>query len=421
MKKLRFKTATYSPLDDISRDSPVGLDDCNGIGKELVVRTGEEKEMHWLEACELNISAVTAAVVAYGTQGQRSLQEVSEILADPRKLDLCKQLMRASDAWGGMLARVGAKLDYFVDKEKASVLTTVSRFLRFLDTPAMAASTRTSSFNPAQLKRGKMTVYIVLPPEQMKAGMGWLRMIVGSMIRAVVREGADERRLVHFVLDESASLGVMDSIEDLVDKFRKYGCRAQFYYQSQGQLAKCWPKDQGQTLLSSAAKIYVNVSDLQTAQVVSSTLGKATIIVEGGSSGTSGGTNWGWSEGTQGSSNNSGGSNRGWNTGESWQQAPRELLKPEEVLALPPLTAITFPGGGVPPVVTRLVRYFEEPRLAELANGGGFFSRVRAACRTLVCSAIILGAGIVLAAILTQLVQGELSRQNQPVRVQTPW
>jgi type IV secretion system protein VirD4 len=418
--KLHMKSATYNPIDGINKNSPLALDDCNGVAKELVVRTGDEKEPHWLDSAEAHISAVAATVVQYGTPGRRSLQEVSDVLASPNKLELCKKLMKQSLAWDGMLARHGSKLDFFVDKEKGSVLTTVNRSLRFLDTPAMAASTRASSFNPAKLKRGKMTVYIVLPPEQMKAGMGWLRLIVGSMIRAVVCEGPDERRKVHFVLDESASLGVMDSIEDLVDKMRKYGCRAQFYYQSAGQLMKCWPKDQGQTLMSSASKIYFGVSDIQTAQVVSAMLGKETIVVEGGGSGTSGGSNRGWSQSAQGGST-SGGSNNGWNSNESWQQAPRELLKPEEVISLPPLIAISFPGGGVPPVCTRLVRHFEEPRLAKLASGGGWLSRVRAACRTLIGSAIILAAGILLAAMLTEMVKARPAPQRQPAPVPMPY
>ncbi len=417
--ELRTKSATYNPIDDINKDSPLALDDCNGIAKELVVRTGDEKETHWLDASEQHISGVTATVVEYGPPGRRSLQEVSAILASPPKLEQCKQLMKQSSAWGGMLARLGGKLEYFVDKEKGSVLTTVGRFLRFLDTPAMAACTQTSSFNPAKLKRVKMTIYIVLPPEQMKAGMGWLRLIVGSMIRAVVREGPDERRKVHFVLDESASLGVMDSIEDLVDKYRKYGCRAQFYYQSAGQLAKCWPKDQGQTLMSSASKIYFGVSEIQTGQVVTSMLGKETIIVEGGGSGMSGGRNIGWSQGSQGGSY-SGGNNSGWNSNDSWQQAPRELLKPEEVLALPPLVAITFPGGGVPPVCTRLVRHFEEPRLAKLARGGGFICRVRAAISTLIRSAIVLAAAILLAVMLTEILNERAVTRYQSIPVPMP-
>jgi type IV secretion system protein VirD4 len=245
----------------------------------------------------------------------------------------------------------------------------------------------------------------------MKSGQGWLRLNIGSMIRAVVREGLSEYPNVHFVLDESASLGVMDAIEDLVDKYRKYGCRSQFYYQSAGQLAKCWPKDHGQTLMSSATKIYFGVADYQTAQIVSSMLGRETILVEDWSSGRSGGSNKGWSESGKDVSR-SGSTNTGWSEGESLKQAPRELLKPEEILTLPPRTAITFPGGGTAPVCTNLVRYFEEPGLFKPARGG-LFARMREAVKTLFGSAAMLVAGIILAILLTQAVNAQAAKQQQ--------
>ena len=49
------------------------------------------------------------------------------------------------------------------------MMTTTNRFLRFLDTLAVADNTKTSSFNPAELRKGKMTVYLILPPEHMRA------------------------------------------------------------------------------------------------------------------------------------------------------------------------------------------------------------------------------------------------------------
>ncbi len=73
-------------------------------------------------------------------------------------------------------------------------------------------------------------------------------------------------------------------------------------------------------------------------------------------------------------------------------------MKPEEVLALPPRLAITFPGGGLPPVATTLVRSFEEPGLFQRP---GWLSRLRAACRTLAGSAVLLAAGVGMAALLT--------------------
>ena len=91
-----------------------------------------------------------------------------------------------------MMARMGNQLTYFKDKELASVMTTTNRFLRFLDTLAIAESTTTSSFDPKELRNGKMTVYLVLPPEHMRAQSPLLRMWIGSMLRAVVRGGLQE-------------------------------------------------------------------------------------------------------------------------------------------------------------------------------------------------------------------------------------
>ncbi len=177
-------------------------------------------------------------------------------------------------------------------------------------------------------------------------------------------------------------------------------------------MAKCWPKDQGQTPLSNTAKIFFGVQDIQTATLVSSMLGKQTIIVESGGSGTSGGRNSGSSSGSSGFSSNAG-DNQGWSSNDNWQQGPRELLTPDEVLRIPPRYAITFPGGGVAPVLTYMLRYFEEPWLYQ--RSGGLISRFTAACRTLLGALVVLAVGILLAAFLTQAVAAQLNApQDQP-------
>jgi type IV secretion system protein VirD4 len=356
--RLGVESDTFNPLDFFAHDSALALDDCNEIAQALVVRTGEEKEPHWVDSAEKFISAVAAIVVATGEPGRRSLQEVAMLLSHPQLLDKAIDLMLACPLWDGLLARRGSELLHFVEKERGSVLTTCGRFLGFLSTPAMAAVTRESTFDPAYLKRGKTTVYLVLPPERMKAQMGWLRLMVGSMIRGVIREGLYENPRVHFVLDEAASLGQTDCLEDLVDKYRGYGCRAQFYYQSAGQLKKCWPKDEGQTLLSNTSKIFFGVNDVETARLVSETAGKYTQIVTGGGSGNNGGWNRGVSAGTRDASSSSG-SSGGWSENSNWDQRERELLKVDEVMTLSPRVAITFPGLGMRPILSWMIRHYE--------------------------------------------------------------
>lgn len=188
MKKLKRRADTFNPLDFIDKDSPQALDECRDLAEAVVIRTGEEKDPHWNDTAEAVIAAIIAVVVIYGQKdkGTRSLQKVRDILAHPQEFEMAKKLMLEH---GGMLARWGGQLEHLKGDEFSSVMSTCHRHLRFLDTPAIADSTGNSSFDPAELREGKMTVYLVLPPEHMRAQSALLRMWIGSLLRAVVKGG----------------------------------------------------------------------------------------------------------------------------------------------------------------------------------------------------------------------------------------
>lgn len=212
---------------------------------------------------------------------------------------------------------------------------------------------------------------------------------------------------VHFQLDEAAALGRMPALDDAVDKYRGYGVRLYFYYQSLGQLKKCWPEDQGQTLLSNTTKIFFGCNDYQTAEFVSKCLGPETIVVE------SGGSSSGWSRNRGSSSGSSYSENRGSSTSggssHNWQQQSRELLKPDEVMQLDPRIAITL-TPGVRPLWTRLVRYYEEKALFRWR---GWLRRLATACWTLLLSAALLFIALAAAASLTRELHDVLGQQQK--------
>ncbi|WP_254509532.1 type IV secretory system conjugative DNA transfer family protein [Anatilimnocola floriformis] len=400
---------TFNQLDFIDPQSPYALDECNALAKALVVRTGEEKEPHWNDSAELWIAAFIAVVVYFGDRDRtRSLQTVREMLCDPDRMQLALKLMRESDVWSGMLARMGGQLAHFEARERSSTLTTVSRHLRFLDTQTIAVSTGTSTFDPRELSRGKATVYLILPPDHMRAQSALLRMWISSLFRAVIRDGLGEHRKVHFVLDEAASLGALECVEDAIDKLRGYGVRLHLFYQSMGQLQKCFPAGQSQTLLSNCSQVYFGVNDNQTAEYVSTRLGEQTIIVESG--GTSSGTSWQSSSGSQASESSSGSRN----TSHNWSQTARKLLKPEEVMALPQRAAITF-TPGVPPIISTLIRYFEEPSLGKRTS---WLQTKWNASTTLFASAAWLSLMVVVALMLCEAANSQQSQQPAQVPVQ---
>ena len=351
LKLISQNPATLNPLDQIKKDSPTVLEECRDLATALVSRNPDERDPHWADSAILWITALIAVVVWYGESNDRSLQTVRTLLTNPGQLEMAISLMCSSDAFGGMLKRLGGQLRNYTDKELNSTLTTTNRFLNFLDSPAVFESTKSSNFNPEDLLDGKTSIYLILPPASRRSLAPLLRMWIVSMLGACVRGGLQEKNKVHFVLDEAASLEKMEAIDDAIDKFRGYGIRLIFIFQSLGQLKKCFPEDDGQTLLSNVTQLFFGVNDLPTAEYVSNRLGDGTIVVNSGGSGTG--------NSRQNSRNGENSSGSSSNASHNWNQHGRKLLTGAEVLSLPARMAITF-TPGVPPVYTELVRYYEE-------------------------------------------------------------
>ncbi len=86
----------------------------------------------------------------------------------------------------------------------------------------------------------------------------------------------------------------------------------------------------------------------------------------------------------------------------------RKLLKPEEVLALNPRVAITF-TPGYRPILTRTVRWFEEPGLFRRS----FLGRFTASCKALFRAFVFMVLGL-LAAYVASAVALERERYHPP-------
>jgi type IV secretion system protein VirD4 len=369
---------TFNPLEWIDKDSPTALDDCRDLAEALVVRSGQEKEPHWCDSAEVWITAMIATVVCFAEGSNKNLQSVRALLTNPEKMQMAIRMMcESEDIWDGMLSRLGFQLTHFKDKELSSTLTTTNRFMRFLDTIAIADSTQKSTFDPADLLTGKMTVFLILPPEHMRAQSALLRLWISSMLRAVVKGGLQEKTKVHFILDEAASLGHMDALDDAVDKYRGYGVRLQFYYQSLGQLKKCWQEGGDQTLLSNTTQVFFRVNDHETAEYVSARLGEQTIVVKSG--GKSSGRSWQRSKQETTYSGSS-------NSNDNWNQIGRKLLRPEEVTGLSERIAIIL-TPGVKPIWTRLVRYYEKD--FKVSRGVGLIKAMFVSTCLFLCSTLL--------------------------------
>ena len=93
-----------------------------------------------------------------------------------------------------------------MDRELGGVLTTVQRHTTWMDSPAVAACLTTNTFDPRKLRRGNVSVYLVVPPD---------RIVTWAALSRVDRQlpedtdppGCGRRHQVLFMLDEIANCG----------------------------------------------------------------------------------------------------------------------------------------------------------------------------------------------------------------------
>lgn len=346
--------ASFNPLDFIDANAPDFVDQCRDLANMLVVRQGTEHEPFWNDAAEMVLTAFIIFTCACSrTPGERNLETVRLIVSDRDKYDRAVDAMRRSA--NPVVQQQGGQLTWLVDKELGSVLTNVQRQTAWMASAAVAACLTTSSFDPRKLRSdGNVSVYLVIPAERMTTWAPLMRLWVGSFLRILMRDGADERRKVLFLLDEIAQLGRMQALEDAASVARGFGIRLWFIFQSMKQVEACYGEKAGVILDNIATMIFFALGNaLETAEIIARRIGDETIRVYTPNSGSSHGT------GTQtmhpGSS-----VNKSVNHGINVNQTARKLLFPDEILRLPEDLAIVF-HKNMPVILSRLVRYYNAP------------------------------------------------------------
>jgi type IV secretion system protein VirD4 len=180
--------ATLNPFDWEDPCDPESLDFARDLAESVVVR-GQRDEAHWPDMAEVFIGGVAAAVLNFTPPERCHLVTVGNILADRQLLDETVEALRTSAAWDGALARLGHVMTHAGKEEMESILSTSNRMLRWMSSPAAAASLKASSFDPADLTRGRCTVYLIVPAVHLRPMAGLVRLWLSTLHRAVIRGG----------------------------------------------------------------------------------------------------------------------------------------------------------------------------------------------------------------------------------------
>ncbi len=216
--------------------------------------------------------------------GRRNLRSLRQIVSEPETsvLAMLRDVQEHSAS-----AFIRETLGVFVNMTEqtfSGVYSTASKDTQWLSLDNYAALVCGNTFKSSEIAGGKKDVFINIPASILRSYPGIGRVIIGSLINAMIEaDGAFTRRAL-FILDEVDLLGYMRALEEARDRGRKYGVSMMLMYQSVGQLERHFGKDGAVSWIDGCAfASYAAIKALDTARNVSAQCGEMTVEVKGSS------------------------------------------------------------------------------------------------------------------------------------------
>ena len=263
---------SFNPFDSLDPDDVKFFEDLRTIGDGLVVRH-DSRSGHW-DTGAIDIIAGEAAHTATAFPNHKqTLHTLRKLLRSPEaEREKLIRLLEANRDGYGLPQTAAAKLS--LGKESQGFLSTAINNTTWLDSPSFASVMGSSTFTLDQLKRGRLTVYLVLPPEYLSECAGFLRLFVMMALDAMARGGTKGRECL-FVMNEFFSLGYIDKIAKSAGLMPGYGVKLWPILQDIGQLEKLYGRDGMETFFgtSDAATFFGN-TDQKTLEYVSRMIGQ---------------------------------------------------------------------------------------------------------------------------------------------------
>lgn len=336
-KSYGFSPATLNPLDVLDRDDRNVVATAQGIAAAICFRP-DDKSPIWQSSAAALLSSILLWVTDQPGE-TKTLGRVADLASggengEDLRTSLIPKMVASSSFKGAMRKSVGHLL-HLADETYTGIIFNLSDALQFLVDDLLVEATDHSTFDIADLTRGETTVFLVIPPDQIKTKAVWVRLLLASVTGAFRQNPASKSgRRAMFLLDEFPVLGRVEQLLEDLAFMRGYGLDLTIAVQDMGQLRGLYGEGADTIVSNCGWKWFCNVQDLKTAQYVSAALGTTTIDTVSHSTGAGG--------------------NGSTTTGEM----ARPLLMPEEVMQLGKGVAIAF-NPVTWPHSLRLAKYWE--------------------------------------------------------------
>ena len=366
-------TAYFNPLARLHPDDPDFVTQIDALAAAMILQEGNDP--HWPNRARDLLACLMAHVCSdpeERAKGWNTLPRVRYLLGRSRaEFSAYMEQCRSSPV--DKVRNLAGSFADSSNREIPGIISTALGQLSFLDQPQIARFLSKSTFDFADLRREPLTIYFMLPPNELNTYYRFARLIVQACLNALSVEPKPGDRSVLLLLDEQAQLRHMESIEGAIALLRGYRTRIWSVLQDLSQLEATFGK-RWESFVANAGIVQVfTTNDQKTAEYFSRKAGTYTGYSISESEGTS--------TGATRSSNPSGGnssSNSGSSTGTNRAMTAVPLLSPQQFYSLPNWQGVLFVHGSSDVVPVHKLPYWEQPALegAWLPNpfhdAGGF-------------------------------------------------
>ncbi|NHK29404.1 type IV secretory system conjugative DNA transfer family protein [Parvularcula flava] len=281
-------TTRFNPLHVLIKDwaNPERhkflMTDVRGLAKQLLPEPPNAGENTFFRDGSRALLEFTMAYLVT-SYGKVTLSEMLSLLRDVERLEGALHTGRFSDALSGDLASSAAdilgKLGDGDRRQFESFREGALQVLRpFSPSGVLAAATEESDFDFAEMKTGKVTVYLICDPTQQEVFESWIGLVSKGAITELIR--SESRNPVLLLLDEATNFKI-ESLPKLLTSVREFGIRVFVVLQELEQWAHVYGRESLETLLSQTElKIIHGSRSQKTCELVSKMLGNRSVRAE---------------------------------------------------------------------------------------------------------------------------------------------
>ncbi|ACU63731.1 type IV secretory system conjugative DNA transfer family protein [Chitinophaga pinensis] len=278
---LGLNGVSYNPLDLLKNDWLNMADDVEMLAEAIIPADPDSENSHWSLRARTFISGLLLHLVTTAPEDERHLGTLWQWLRleNDKWIELLADMSLNNDPNAGEIVRATANeiisLMKMSDKEYGSVMSSAQKHTDFIKSPALREALKASTdFKAEDLASGNVTVYVCIPFDRLKSHNAWLRLVVISLMRSVIR---NPKKDVCFLLDEAYAFGYHSEIDMALGAYAGFGIHVWSIFQTLVQIKKIYGDNWENFIANSSVRHFFNISDNFSAEYISTMFGQTSV------------------------------------------------------------------------------------------------------------------------------------------------